>query len=402
MNFREPILVLLLMVVGATTLFTFFHRQLAGASLAFGTQPEVLQALSASLEDQRQLARLDPAGETTYRQRFDELETTLHRLQILEQSREELTRRYELLLLGLTGLSVLLVAGGYVLLQARQQARLNRVDTAITALAEGRTDLKVGIQGRDTAGRIAAMIERTSKAMALDRQRLAALRNLSAWQEASRRQAHEMRTPLTGLQLELDRLDELLIQLGANRNVRDRLDSARQELARLADFTTGFAGFARLPEPKKRDHDLVALVAEFIDTYREAWPAVDLRIQPSGPIRAGVDRDLLRQVLVNLCDNAAQAGAQSITVETTKDTSNVVVEVADDGGGVDAAVATRLFEPYATTRDLGQGMGLGLAISKKVLLDHGGDIELAATSSAGTIFRLTLPRTSDTQKEATS
>lgn len=402
MKFREPILVLLLMVVGATTLVHLFHRQLAGASLTFGTQPEVLQALSASLEDQRQLAQLDPAGETTYRQRFDELETTLHRLQILEQSREELTRRYELLLLGLTGLSVLLVAGGYVLLQARQQARLNRVDTAITALAEGRTDLKVGIQGRDTAGRIAAMIERTSKAMALDRQRLAALRNLSAWQEASRRQAHEMRTPLTGLQLELDRLDELLIQLGANRNVRDRLDSARQELGRLADFTTGFAGFARLPEPKKRGHDLVALVTEFIDTYQEAWPEVDLRCPSSELISAQVDRDLIRQVLVNLCDNAAQAGAQSITVETTKNTSNVVVEVADDGDGVDATIATRLFEPYATTRDLGQGMGLGLAISKKVLLDHGGDIELVATSSAGTIFRLTLPKTSDTQTEATS
>jgi two-component system C4-dicarboxylate transport sensor histidine kinase DctB len=69
----------------------------------------------------------------------------------------------------------------------------------------------------------------------------------------------------------------------------------------------------------------------------------------------------------------------------------VSVEVADSGPGVNPAVRDRLFEPYATTRGLGEGMGLGLAISKKILLDHGGDLELADTSPRGTTFRLTLP-----------
>jgi C4-dicarboxylate-specific signal transduction histidine kinase len=69
----------------------------------------------------------------------------------------------------------------------------------------------------------------------------------------------------------------------------------------------------------------------------------------------------------------------------------VALEVADDGPGIPAAVLPRLFEPYATTRRVGEGMGLGLAISRKILLDHGGDLELARTSAAGSVFRLLLP-----------
>ncbi|MES1240944.1 MAG: ATP-binding protein, partial [Acidobacteriota bacterium] len=67
------------------------------------------------------------------------------------------------------------------------------------------------------------------------------------------------------------------------------------------------------------------------------------------------------------------------------------LDVADDGPGLAPEVRGRVFEPYVTTRRTGEGMGLGLAISKKILLDHGGDLELVETSEAGTVFRMTLP-----------
>jgi signal transduction histidine kinase len=97
---------------------------------------------------------------------------------------------------------------------------------------------------------------------------------------------------------------------------------------------------------------------------------------------------------VNLCDNTARAlagraGTIDLKVGVVKDM--VSAEVSDNGPGVDPTVRDRLFEPYATTRGFGEGMGLGLAISRKILLDHGGDLELADTSSHGTTFRLTLP-----------
>ncbi len=69
----------------------------------------------------------------------------------------------------------------------------------------------------------------------------------------------------------------------------------------------------------------------------------------------------------------------------------IQIDVKDDGPGVDESIRSRLFEPYVTTRSVGEGMGLGLAISKKILLDHGGDLELLDSSGNGAAFRLTLP-----------
>ena len=406
MRFREPILVLLLMLVAAIVVFQLLQRQVAGAAFALGAPPEVLAALEDSLEDQKQLSRLDPENEASYRQRFRGVETTLRRLQILVRSRETLSRRYELLLLGLTGLTVLLVAGGYVLVQSREKARLAEVDRAITALAEGQTDLQVRVRGRDTAGRIASMIERTSRAMGRDRRRLAALRNLSAWQEASRRQAHEMRTPLTGLRLEIDRLGELLDEIPGEpdrqEDARRRIESARQELERLASFADGFAGLARLPAPRMDGHDLSSLASEFAETYRDAWPGTALEATGNAVAPACLDRDLIRQVLVNLCDNAARAGAERIRFVTRESESGVTLDVVDDGPGVAPGIRDRLFEPYVTTRAVGEGMGLGLAISKKILLDHGGDLELLQGARAATTFRLTLPPTAAVSGEGES
>jgi C4-dicarboxylate-specific signal transduction histidine kinase len=114
---------------------------------------------------------------------------------------------------------------------------------------------------------------------------------------------------------------------------------------------------------------------------------------------------MLRQVLVNLCDNsslAIRASEESrgvVTLRAGEAGRNVFLDVTDDGPGVPAEIRSRVFEPYVTTRKVGEGMGLGLAISKKILLDHGGDLELLASSGAGTTFRLTFPRSLSTSSE---
>lgn len=102
-------------------------------------------------------------------------------------------------------------------------------------------------------------------------------------------------------------------------------------------------------------------------------------------------------MLVNLCENAHQAGAGRVELRAGCDTATAELIVADDGPGVPPTLAERVFEPYVTSR--GDGSGLGLAICRKILLDHGGDLELAA-STTGAAFRLTLPRTADTTDTA--
>jgi signal transduction histidine kinase len=173
------------------------------------------------------------------------------------------------------------------------------------------------------------------------------------------------------------------------------------EIERLGRLTQAFTAFARLPEPALVRRDLVPFLAEYVQTFAAAWPNLTLSFTPpSRPIRpalaemAAFDPEMVRQVLVNLCDNSALAlgaGSGNVTFSLGSAGEWTCLEVADDGPGVPAAIRPRLFEPYVTTRRVGEGMGLGLAISRKILLDHGGDLELAE-SDTGAVFRLLFPR----------
>ncbi|HYG65643.1 MAG TPA: HAMP domain-containing sensor histidine kinase [Thermoanaerobaculia bacterium] len=386
------------MLLAAAAVLWIFERQISNAWFRLGHHPGTVAALERSLADQKELARLDPQRRDHYRSRFDEIQRLLQRLRIVEHNRAEIVRRYEMVLLAAVG-GVLLAAGGVqVARQRRQERRLQRLRDALVALAAGGEGLEVGVGGRDTLGRIAGMVEDISRAVARDRRRLASLNHLSAWQEAARRHAHEMKTPLTAAHLELQRLQ----RDGASAaEVRQAAASLAEELERLARFTRHFTSFARLPRPRLGEHDLGEAVAEFAAAFAWAWPGLTLNLQTSlpaaAPVRAAFDREMLRQVLVNLCDNSARAlseagreGNVEIRIMETADAA--ILEVADDGPGIPPAVRPTLFEPYVTTRAVGEGMGLGLAISRKILLDHGGDLELVETATPGAVFRLTLSK----------
>ncbi len=399
MRLRGVVISVALMGLAAALLFHFFQRQLHRASQVFGSPPEVRQSLESSLGDLRHLAQLEPEHRSEYRQRFEELERMVQRLHILEHGREDLERRYEQLLLALFLISVVAVTGAYVWRQSRHRPRLGRLQEALAALAQGRTDVRIGDRSKDTIGHIGRMIENTSNVMARDRQRLASLENLSAWQEAARRHAHEMRTPLTATRLELERLAGQLAagaETSGNSEEPHRLAlSALEELQRLSTFTRRFTSFAQLPRPRRVRQDLGAWLTEFDAAYENAWPNLQLELHLNGEVVAPVDRDMLRQVLVNLCDNAAQAlGKRQGSVQLTLTSRDgwACLDVADDGPGIPEEIRPRVFEPYTTTSSIGEGMGLGLAIAKKILLDHGGNLELLSSTSSGTTFRLTLPQ----------
>jgi two-component system nitrogen regulation sensor histidine kinase NtrY len=404
MNVRSALVTLSGMLLAAAVVLWLFDREISGPWFRLGVQPEIVSTLERSMTDQKALARQDPGHREEYRSRFEATQGLLNHLRILEHNHEGIARRWETILLAAV-LAVLAVTGGFQLLrQRRLDSRLEQLRRGLIALSDGQEGLEIGDRGRDTVGRIAGMIEDTSRAMARDRKRLSYLRNLSGWQETARRHAHEMRTPLTAARLELARLERLLGGEGLD-EARQVAASVGEELERLGRFTQQFTSFARLPQPRAQVHDLGAVVQEFVATFAAAWPNLDLRFEPpAGPLPAALDRDMLRQVLVNLCDNSAlsirslDAGAQengrgTVTLRAGEaGRGGVFLEVADDGPGIAPEIRPRLFEPYATTRQVGEGMGLGLAISKKILLDHGGDLELLASSGAGASFRLTFPR----------
>jgi two-component system nitrogen regulation sensor histidine kinase NtrY len=396
MSLRSQLVTLVLATLGAFLTFYLLQRQLVGVLPGSGVAGEVVAALERSQADLKTLARFDPARRDEYHARFEAHQALANRLRIVDHNREEIARRQQALLLG-AGAIALLAFGGALLVGARRDARrLLRVREALGDLAAGRRDIRLSDPHRDHIGQVARMIESASDAVARDRQRLATLRHLALWQEAARLQAHELRTPLTVARLAVGRAEEQLGAGAAPGDVARSLAELRTEIQRLDSSVQRFAGFARLPAPELRPHDLGELIEDFLAAFAAAWPGMTLeRGGHRVPCPARIDRPMIRQVLVNLCDNSARAlagrsGTVTLSVRPPGESAWCSLDVADDGPGVPEALRDRLFEPYVTTAAPGEGMGLGLAISRKILLDHGGDLELAP-SARGAAFRLLLP-----------
>jgi two-component system nitrogen regulation sensor histidine kinase NtrY len=392
-----------LVVVAAFSLLAlaFIVQQLSVVSVGLAANDAVERELRRSLDDQKRLARLDPPSAGAHRQHFDAIVTLIGHLRVVQDNRRETEREVEKMLFGV--LSIVLASGIALYLFERRdrERRLVRLEAGVAALSRGDSEIALGETRKDVIGRIATTVERSARDAAHDRQRLRYLEHLSAWQEAARRHAHEMRTPLTAARMDVERLTSTIQQQLPS--LTPEIEAARQslfeELDRLREFTRSFTSFATIPKPRLRTLDLHQFVADFCTSFAPAWPDITLIVSDAPPVPALVsaDGEMLRQVLVNLTTNSALAMRE--TGGTVRFTTSVrggerpvvVLEVSDSGPGIAPEIRKRLFEPYTTTRSIGEGMGLGLAISRKILIDHRGDLDLIDSEARGAAFRLTLP-----------
>jgi len=339
-NRGRSALLMLVTVAAATAMFWAVLHQISSVWLDVALRPEVRDALTRSMEDQKKLRRLDPERAAEYRRHFDETQTLLNRIEVIRMNREAMLRRFELALIGVFAVTAILAAAIVWVRSRRAQARARREY--------------------------------------LDR--------VSALQESARRHAHEIKGPLTAARLELERFADLARGGSQGDELLHAQSSVFEELERLARFTREFSSFAGLARPVLRKESLGQLVEEFCATFAGAWKGMELTDGGNDAVVCA-DRDMVRQVLVNLCTNSAKAGATRVAFAIHRG-GRTALDVRDDGGGIPAALRGRVFDPYVTTRKIGEGMGLGLSISRKVMLDHGGDLVLAETSERGTAFRL--------------
>ncbi len=370
MSYRAIIVVLAAAVLASALLLHLFAREASAAWSAFAVHPEIRGSLRAQLVDLRTLARLNPDQAAEYRRRFDTTRNLLNRTEVLEMNRDAIVRRYEQMLLAAIVVLMTLTAATYVLLRRRDEQRLAQLRLAIVALSKGEAVQTSG--GGDLIGRVFSIVGETAQIVARDRRRLSELDHLASWQESARRIAHELRTPLTAARLEAEKV---------------HATSVIEELDVLASFTNQFTSFATLGPPALKRESLRQVVSDFVERFGDVWPNTHLTMSGEDDAPVSIDREMIRRVLVNLCANSALAGAHNVELHVARGS----VDVIDDAGGIDAEVVSRIFTPYVTTRRSGEGMGLGLPISKKILLDHGGDLELLETSPRGTRFRLTFP-----------
>ena len=217
---------------------------------------------------------------------------------------------------------------------------------------------------------------------------LASAQRSAAWGDVARRIAHEIKNPLTPIQLSAERIIRKFSPL---------LDSDAEELQQMVKVITRqtddirrivdeFSKFARMPELKRKNEDLCALVSSIITLQRAGQPTVSINFSiPDNPIVLSIDATLINQAITNILKNAGEAietrkskharlKAEGIINVQIKENAEIIeIKISDNGIGLPQD-RSRLFEPYVTTRE--KGTGLGLAIVKKIVEEHGGVLKL--------------------------
>ena len=219
---------------------------------------------------------------------------------------------------------------------------------------------------------------------------------VAAWREVARRLAHEIKNPLTPIQLSAERMRRHF----AGRPAADRalVDECAAtivgEVESLKGLVDEFSQFARMPSPRAVPTDLAALITDTLALYSGIFTDVTLTtcFASSVPL-VRLDPEQMRRVIINLIDNAIEAMDRKgrIEVETSSDEGNRVVRlvVADNGPGIPASEREKLFLPYYSTKR--RGSGLGLAIVRRIIAEHGGSIEVGDNTPRGTRFTIELP-----------
>ena len=221
---------------------------------------------------------------------------------------------------------------------------------------------------------------------------------LAAWQEVARRIAHEIKNPLTPIQLSAQRLRKrFLDRIGEDRDIFDQCTATIvAQVDEIKKLASEFSDFARMPKLRRETNDLGRLAEEVVFLYQEAHRSLTItcRIDPALPLFP-FDAVQVKRVLINLLDNAVTAlgdgGAIEVRVGPApeRETPMAMLRVADNGPGIPADVRLRIFEPYFSTRK--SGTGLGLAIAHTIVSEHGGTIRARDNHPTGTVFTVELP-----------
>lgn len=254
-------------------------------------------------------------------------------------------------------------------------SRDGRLESLLVRVAERRT------AAGDLEGYVVAFDDVTD---------LVSAQRMAAWGDVARRIAHEIKNPLTPIQLSADRIKRKFGRMlpeedaASLQSLTDVIVRQTNDLRRIVDE---FSRFARMPEPDRRPTDLVQLVRDALTLQEAGQEGVTFRATlPDDPLSLEIDSTMIMQAMTNLLKNAGEATEgliesgnapegfkPQVEVTMTVDENRAKISIADNGIGLPED-RTRLFEPYVTTRE--KGTGLGLPIVKKIIEEHGGTLDL--------------------------
>jgi nitrogen fixation/metabolism regulation signal transduction histidine kinase len=315
-----------------------------------------------------------------------------------EALRADIQRSYVRAFAALLGAWALAAGLAGAFLARRTTRRLSDLVRAVRELARGNLTVQVAPgAARDEVAALARAFNTMVREVRESRDRIVYLEKISGWQEVARRLAHEIKNPLTPIQLAFQQLEARHGELASPDPAFARLlgeagEIVREEIATLQRLVDEFSGFAKLPEVKPEPAELGEFVEDFVRTSPQLAEVADLEVHRGGACPVALDRALMRRVLTNLVRNAVEAARPArarVHLGVARTLDRAVLTVWDEGPGVPPELRERIFDPYFTTRH--DGTGLGLAIVKKIVLQHGGEIAAGAHPGGGASFAIALP-----------
>ncbi len=293
--------------------------------------------------------------------------------------------------------SLLLFA--FIYMALRSKTRIEKLVQGFTRYSEGDSLFRFDLHWKNELALLTLQFNRMADELDYNRTQTMSLEKLASWQTIARKMAHEIKNPLTPIQIMTSQLKRRYD--GSNDEFSRLLDKAHdvilEEVSGLRRMVDDFSQFAQLPSPRLELCDAVQSAQKAIALAADSYAPHQISYEgPTHRVEAELDDQLIRQALHNLIKNAAEAdptSASPIVVRLLEEPYQIIFEVEDHGPGIPSDLRDRIFEAYVTTKHTGPvpGMGLGLAICQKIILEHGGRISVD-TGAGHTVFMISIPR----------
>ena len=281
---------------------------------------------------------------------------------------------------------------------------IQKLAEGTTAVAHGDLDFQIALTAKDELGVLVTSFNKMTRDLKQSREALVRAQRVATWQEVALQMAHEIKNPLTPIQLSTERLRRKYFEHAPD--IEQIFDESTQiviqEVQRLTALVNEFSNFARLPSLRLLSQSLEPILREVVSLYQSGYKGIDFHLSVDEALPSlQLDRDQMKRVFVNLLENAVEASPSRETetglplghifISATHDipARKVVVTVEDEGHGIASEDVDKIFLPHFSRKK--RGTGLGLAMVHRIILDHGGRIGASPRLPRGTTLRLELP-----------